>query len=145
MELSTTEKYTFEEVEIFSDLDFASLLCQEFNKQGVYRINRTELATKLYQYYEDPKYTLLFQDIAPYDHKIDLSAGFLLLQVGGQMTIPRSDVVKFRWPKDIPAVNDLERTRLMQELVLDYLGLEHCDENEPSVKRSLTPAPTNNR
>lgn len=54
---------------IFTENDFISMLIPLLSKNGIMRLNETELKKKLYYYYLKNEYRELFQDIVPYQEK----------------------------------------------------------------------------
>ncbi len=54
---------------IFTENDFVSMLIPLLRKNGIVRLNETELKKKLYYYYLKEEYKELFQDIVPFQEK----------------------------------------------------------------------------
>lgn len=54
---------------VFTENDFVSILIPLLRKNGIIRLNETELKKKLYYYYLKEEYKELFQDIIPFKEK----------------------------------------------------------------------------
>ena len=68
--------------EKISETSFVVLLLGYLSRRGIKSINKEELSKKLFSYYNDEKYKILFQNISKdrYENKVNISEGLGIIQ-----------------------------------------------------------------